>query len=1170
MTNHIANRDRVIEALRQELVGPSPQGKEIDCAETLTFEDVTTSYGPWRQLNSGEEILLRDSPTKRYGIGVLYPIGTGIDSDETVLLASETPTGAEANDEEKTVTDNAGAVLSDEVEEQIEDLKKQVEGAKDTESDDFDLSTANAYKPSSMAVSFLASFPERSQLIIEASGGRYIAKDVQVAGEQRVWWLRQPVKITGRFDGQSLLSADDEMVAANEPPEITNGEGLDLQIEVFARKYASSGNCLLTVCLINRTKSATSSNAVSLFQSRFTASITQGDQHCATILPYPQALIKEPTSSDPEEESLHLLYRDSQTFAVGHGCAADWGVSGKEAIWVSAEALPQFETPSISSDVKRKDKTLVEVPMAKLAGLVPGDNGITALIELVDLYKKWIHDKEREIQSLEPDLQSIAETHIQACKKCADRMTDGISYLQTDKQAFEAFQLANRAMLLQQVRGRRESRRAVYESKTRRIIFDESYQPADKIDILPGRGNWRAFQIAFLLMSIRSAAESDVIDRGTVELIWFPTGGGKTEAYLGLAAFAIFIRRLRTPSDAGVHALMRYTLRLLTAQQFQRASSLICAMEYLRMQDEQRLGTHRISIGIWLGYSTTPNSREQARESLTKLKSGSRYAENKFLLSRCPWCRAQLGPVDYPNGKPKYAPRVIGYELTGETVSFRCPDSDCIFEAGLPVYVVDDDIYDFRPSLVIGTVDKFAMLAWRPEARSLFGINTDGVRDASPPGLIIQDELHLISGPLGSLVGLYETVIEDLCTDKRAVPNVPPKIVSSTATIRRYAEQIKALYARSEVSLFPPPGLEAGDSFFAKYARDQADALCSGRIYVGVHAPGLGSLQTAQVRTFTSLLQAPVKFVPEERDPWWTLLLFFNSLRELGTTLSLFQSDIPNYFGVIQQRNGIAPSQLRRFYNLQELTGRLRSDEVPTAISALEVTTTSVGNEPIDVCLASNIIEVGVDIDRLSLMAVVGQPKTTSQYIQVTGRIGRLWEQRPGLAVTIYTASKPRDRSHFEKFRSYHERLYAQVEPTSVTPFSAPVLDRALHAILAAYARQVGDREVAASPYPYPASLIDKLREIILPRVAMVDAAEVANCEKIFDERAKEWKRWERTRWSGSFQSEDMPLLREAGEYVDRGAAKLSWSTPMSMRNVDAECQVEISQLFVTEEEGSA
>ena len=390
-----------------------------------------------------------------------------------------------------------------------------------------------------------------------------------------------------------------------------------------------------------------------------------------------------------------------------------------------------------------------------------------------------------------------------------------------------------------------------------------------------------------------------------------------------------------------------------------------------------------------------------------------------------------------------------------------------------------------------------------------------------------------------------------------------PKIVCSTATIRRYKDQIKGLYARDHVVLFPPPGLDADDSFFARSARTEEGDLAPGKLYVGVNAPGLGSLQTVQVRTYAALLQAPFPLEDEGRDPWWSLLIFFNSLRELGGALTLFQSDIPDYFRVYHSRTR---SKTRFLRIVKELTGRLRSDEIPAAIADLEVSCLSKGSAPVDVCLASSIIEVGIDIDRLSLMVVVGQPKTTSQYIQVTGRIGRRWWERPGLIVTLYSASKPRDRSHFERFRSYHDRLYAQVEPSSVTPFSPPVLDRALHAIMAAYARQADSSALAKSPYPFPDGVMDTLEGIILPRIKAVDPKELSTFRQVFSRRRSEWKRWERYLWQGSWSGEDIPLLRPAGSYASPTHAKLSWATPLSLRNVDAEAQVEITRLYLDEE----
>jgi hypothetical protein len=478
--------------------------------------------------------------------------------------------------------------------------------------------------------------------------------------------------------------------------------------------------------------------------------------------------------------------------------------------------------------------------------------------------------------------------------------------------------------------------------------------------------------------------------------------------------------------------------------------------------------------------------------------------------------------------------------------------------------VIDEDIYEERPSLVIGTVDKFATLAWKPEAQALFGIGPDGTRQVSPPGLIIQDELHLISGPLGSIVGLYESAISDLCTDKRGTPPVPPKIIASTATIRSYREQVRNLYGRPNVQLFPPPGLDAADSFFARYARRDGK-LARGRVFVGVHGAGLGSVQTAQVRTFAALLQATTSLSATStasataRDPWWTLLLFFNSLRELGTSLSLLQSDVPDYLKVLRNRFGLEPSQVRQLRHILELTGRMKSDDIPAAIEKLSTTAGDV--ESVDACLASNIIEAGIDIDRLSLMVVTGQPKSTSQYIQVTGRVGRLWRERPGLVTIIYSPTKPRDRSHFEQFRSYHERLYAQVEPTSVTPFAPPVLLRALHGVLVSCVRQYGGP--ALGPYPVPERLIDDAEALLLKRIAIVDPAEVAMLEEILQRRRSEWRRWERRSWTGRGDEENFPLLRRAGEYASRVASRFSWPTLTSMRNVDAACEAEITLRYL-------
>jgi hypothetical protein len=1161
LSDNVARREDVLRALREELLGPSPQGSPLACSGDIAFEDAQASYGPYKQQETEEEILMRDRPTKRYGIGVLSPPeipaedGAEGPAEESVGDAVESAAAGE-------IDDGSAQVLAS----GVEALEKSSERlAKEVRADDYDyeLSTVNAYRPSTMAITFLAELPEASTLVVRASGGRYVRKTVRVGEAERMWWLRVPVTVEATFDAADLLTRDGQKVA---PSAIElEGQGpLELNVVAYPRARSSNRDTLVTVCLVNRSVVESVFDEACLFQSAFEAEVVAPDS-LAHVLPYPDP---EGKVRDDEDESLALLYRSYRTFAVGHGCAADWrSVSDSRAKAVAADPLPVFAAPNITADIRTEGGGNLEVSMAALAGLAGGDEGFGAIATLVLEYEQWIDRQEAATRDLEERYAAAAYRHLGECRTSLTRIKDGIAFLRGDSDAVKAFRLANHAILLQQLRVRREPRRLKYDAKLRRLVFEEDFEPPDPTQPPLGRGKWRPFQIAFLLTCAQSIADPRAPDREAVELIWFPTGGGKTEAYLALTAFSLFYRRIKGQDDSGVDALMRYTLRLLTAQQFQRASTLICAMESLRREDEATLGYDAFTIGIWLGGSVSPNTRSDATVSLRALRRGD--GDNQFVLMKCPWCSAQMGPLKHPPRTPRNVPTVAGYAEADGTVVLQCPDAACDFSERLPVFVIDEDLYEHRPSLVIGTVDKFAQLAWNPRARSLFGLNDDGSRLCSPPNLIIQDELHLISGPLGSMVGLYEGVIDALCRvpANRGETLPSPKIISSTATIRRYEQQVHDLYARAPTILFPARGLDASDSFFSSFARSDDGELVPGRKYVGVHGTGLGSVQTAQVRTFASLLQAPADFSEEEKDPWWTLMVFFNSLRELGTSLSLLQSDIPDYLRVIQNRLGLRPSATRRLRKFLELTGRLRNDEVPKAMEELEIETTSTGGVAVDACLASNIIEVGIDIDRLSLMTVVGQPKTTSQYIQVTGRIGRRWSERPGLVVTIYSPSKPRDRSHFEKFRSYHERLYAQVEPTSVTPFSPPVLDRALHAAITAYVRQAGSVDESKSPYPYPAERVEEIRAVLAQRVAVVDSDESTRFEETFIRRTDEWQRWLRTSWRREGRDGDIGLLRVAGAYATAEESQLSWATPNSLRDVDAECRTQITTLYLREDE---
>jgi len=1194
VTDYIANRDLVIDTLRRELFGPSPAGHEIDVTNGIILDDYASLNHPYREAGTGEEILTRDAPIKRYGVGVLFPVGEALDEEDA--------RGDEDGMETPALTaDAAGEPVSPEL-----DAPRL---GNERDDDDLDLSLANAYQQSSLGISFLVDLSEGTRLVIEASGGRYRRVPLKVGpSDGKQWvrdaWVRSPVSMRAEFDADELVRDRPRRVSvassgAGVHPLLhgsNNLDGLDLRVEVFARPREDR-KCLATVCLVNRTPAPTRGlpHAECLFQTRLSATVSSSDDG-PRILPYPVSL----SQGDAEQEGLALLYREAQTFATGHGCAADWEVApgAERAREVSAACLPVVETPGTTPDITREDGSRLSVSMAALAGLTPDDDGRAALREVVERYEEWIDSLALSVglatdgeTRLGPDeivtrcdawargeralaadaalgqpYRKAAVANVRQCAVSAGRMRAGIAYLEADETARRAFRLANHAVLLQQIVTRDAPREVTYDPGAKRLVVEGTYQEPDPL-CPGGRGTWRPFQVAFLLASLRSTVAGADPDHELVELIWFPTGGGKTEAYLGLAAFAMFKRRLDDKADAGVHVLMRYTLRLLTAQQFQRASGLICAMERLRTTRAHEMGATPFSIGIWVGGGTTPNWREGALDALRKIEQ-SRYAGNPFLLSRCPWCGAGFGRVEIPvkgGGKGGKAPaRTPGLHRsqpegqTDKTVAFVCPDEQCPFSDGLPIYVIDEDIYAHRPTLVIGTIDKFAVLAWRPQARALFGLGADGQRDASPPGLVIQDELHLIAGPLGSLAGLYETVIEELCTDHRGARPIPPKIVGSTATIRHYQEQIRDLYARPRAALFPPPGIDAGDSFFARYDRERP-----GRVYVGVHAASLGSVQTEWVRALASLLQAPATLDDAERDPWWTLLIFFNSIREMGTAHTLIQSDIPDYARVIWEREDVPPERRRYLRVVDELTGGLGSDEITRKMGALETTTTDKRRMPVDVCLASSIIEVGIDISRLSLMVVAGQPKTTSQYIQVTGRVGRQ-RDKPGLVVTLYSPSKPRDRSHFERFRGYHERLYAHVEPTSVTPFSPPALDRALHAVMVAYARQQGGKDLAERPYPFPETVVDAFRELVLDRVREVDPTETEHLRRVLEGRIAEWRKWKPTKWEKAV--EDIPLLRRAGAYASTEVKALSWATLSSMRNVDAECEADITTLYATEE----
>jgi hypothetical protein len=758
----------------------------------------------------------------------------------------------------------------------------------------------------------------------------------------------------------------------------------------------------------------------------------------------------------------------------------------------------------------------------------PDENLLGTLRRLVAEYRTWIAGERRKAHSLalSAELLRTADRHLDDAEVVAGRIDSGIDLLADEPDALLAFRLMNEAMQAQ--RDRQDWIRAGSDG-----------------DLPPRRAQtWRPFQLAFILLSLRGIADPDHEDREKADLLWFPTGGGKTEAYLGLIAFTVFLRRLRNPREAGVSVLMRYTLRLLTIQQFERAASLICAVERLRSGREELAGTPPVTLGLWVGQGATPNKVADARRALTRLRSGQPVTEgNPVQLTRCPWCGTDLNVDAYR----------IERSGRDQSLVVSCRNSSCHFSGGLPVHLVDEDVYRERPSLLIGTVDKFAMLAWREEAGHIFG--TDGV--GLPPDLIVQDELHLISGPLGTMVGLYEAAVDAACARRHR-----PKVVASTATIRRAKAQMRAVFDR-ESAQFPPPGLTVGDTFFSEDAdRDEKGT----RRYVGLMAPGT-SHATLMVRTYAALLQSAQDLPGADgaRDPYWTLVGYFNSLRVLGGAFMQVIDDVPDRMKLLAHRANVAE---REPGAAMELTSRISSSEIPDHLARLARSIPDPDSP--GVVLATNMISVGVDVDRLGLMAVMGQPQATAEYIQATSRVGRKY---PGLVVTMYNSARSRDRSHYEDFLAYHQALYRQVEATSATPYAARARDRGLHGVLVALARLLERRARPDGAAARVADFGDALHEIsdeFVERAGRTDPDAVIPMGQQLSQLIDTWA--EAARMNGglrygvpappvaargaSSSNQDSLLVTADSALTDPdmtpGTHEAPWPTLTSLRDVDA------------------
>lgn len=855
----------------------------------------------------------------------------------------------------------------------------------------------------------------------------------------------------------------------------------------------------LTVMLVNTYKEEPVKPQHCLFQSKITIDTSQNEFRIIE-----SNSDNDMDGLDEEEQSMALLYRNKKIYGTGLGTSVDWRIDnkGRGSIW--SEFFPVQEIPAISFALPSGNGYLSddELSMKYLSDLDDSlkEQKLHSLRALVDLYKNWVDNLSTVATTLDCKYHSIAARNISACEVAYKRMYAGIETLYTNENAYKAFLLANRAMFMQRVHLKMQTDMASAdryyndEEVQERLCGINYYTESDE------KAKWRPFQIAFLLMDINSIVIDNSTERSIVDLIWFPTGGGKTEAYLGLTAFTIFFRKLEHQKQSnGTAVIMRYTLRLLAAQQFTRAATLICACEFIRRDcvDKKHqyphyiLGENAITIGLWLGDTHIPNSNSKAKKHLDELIGVSKSYDvrskkeyhNKFQMLKCPWCGTKM-VKDERDGKLVGA---WGYAMRNNKHFYmHCTHDACPFRNRLPIQIIDAELYENPPTLLFGTVDKFAMMPWDGRVGAFFAARSDN----RTPELIIQDELHLISGALGTIVGLYETAIDAMCGQR----GISPKIVASTATIRRAKEQCAMLYNR-RVMQFPAPGLDAEDSFFAKEDIIDYESDTYGRKYVGIMPSGKTKAMT-EIRMMAALLQrAYMMENPDEiKDKLWTLTVYFNSLRDLGKASTLVDDDVKDF--IIRTANRMF-TQKRQIVNADELTSRVSTTELNETLDKLEkVEYSSKANinarrYASNILLATNMISVGIDVARLNVMLMIGQPKLTSEYIQASSRVGRDY---PGVVFTQYDATKSRDRSHYERFRSYHESYYRFVEPTGATPFSKPARERALHAVLTSIIRQkrpielADDKDAGCFDIKNFNDAICEAEQFILERIAGINA----------------------------------------------------------------------------------
>lgn len=906
--------------------------------------------------------------------------------------------------------------------------------------------------------------------------------------------------------------------------------------------------------------------------------------------PYKSYLAENPF--DDEANLIEYQYRNLKSYGIGHSTSVMWNREAIKPEWITTTFLPEADIPSVSNSFRTDEEYLKEIANVKNLSIwssLSQKETCEKLTAFVWAYQNWIIRQQQAAKKESLEYQNLSDDLIQKQIANKDRLLRNIDILRSNNQAFQCFQLANTAMFIQMIISRDKRFGSVEKEAiditdgkdiySNIIFFQEHSGKDDKGKDI----TYRPFQLAFLLLNLEGIIDPNCKDRNEiVDLIWFPTGGGKTEAYLAVTAFTILWRRLTNPDNyEGVSVIMRYTLRLLTAQQFERASRLIVALDFLRTKKpELQLGNTPISIGMWVGMATSPNTIKEASEKIGNKvnpeNDSIQYAVNQlkkvkinytldtakqkniFQISACPWCGCELitkrknalGTIDF----------VHAFDIDDKKKKFKitCKNTSCNFNSqnGLPIDVIDESLYNQPPTLLFATVDKFAMIAHQENAHRFFNSLSEGL----PPDVIIQDELHLLNGPLGSIVGLFETLVERLCSKKGR----KPKIIASTATTRNTKEQIENLYGGREVNIFPPQGISYDDNYFSQVTNKSL------RKYIGFMPTGKTMIDTQVQAMLPTLLYARILLhqVGDEKNQdlsdYWTIASYYNSLKQVGKIYNKVGDEILAELRRLHKR--FLPKSLDFNYHgivnrTTELTSRVESTKIKNVLKDLEKKwgldeEKKYVKDTVDLVLASNMFSVGIDISRLNVMVMNGQPKNVAEYIQASSRVAR---SREGLVVNLLDANLAREKSYFENYVSFHQAYYKFVEPLTVTPFTSITFHKILNGILVGYMRHIKELNKNEDAHKFDGNIED-LIELIEQRIPESNENLKIMARQILKELADDW--YQKVQDNAEVNQK---LFYE--KLIQNTSSDDQWALMKSMREVDSNSVIKINTTITIEEQ---